>query len=104
MELNPGDLVNLIALGFVHARAGHREEALEIVEQVERQGGSLKEIALVFAALGEIDRAFEYLERAYATSPGDMDLIAVDPSADPLREGPRFAALLEKVGLEAVTP
>lgn len=102
VALEPEDLVSLIGLGFVHAKAGHRQEALEIVTEVERQGGSLKEIALVFAALGEIDRAFAYLERAYETNPGDLDLIAVDPSADPLRDDPRFAALLEKVGLEAV--
>lgn len=67
---------------------------------MEARGGSLKEIALVFAALGELDRAFEYLERAYGVSPGELDLIEVDPSADPLRDDPRFEALLERRGLK----
>ncbi|MEJ2340352.1 MAG: hypothetical protein P8Y15_15880, partial [Gemmatimonadales bacterium] len=54
--------------------------------------------------LGEVDRAFEYLERALATSPGELTLIRVDPSADPLRADPRFDALLEKAGVKLPLP
>lgn len=100
VELEPEDLATLIGLGYVHARAGNRELALELIAETERKGGSLKEIGLVYGALGEIDRAFEYLDRAYALDPAELNLIASDPSADPLREDPRFEALLERLGLK----
>ena len=100
VELEPEDLSTLIGLGFVHGRAGNRDRALELVAETEERGGSLKEIALVYGELGEIDRAFEYLDRAYAQDPAELNLIASDPSADPLRDDPRFETLLEKLGLK----
>ena len=100
IELEPEDLYNLAGLGFVHAQAGNREEALSIAGRVEEQGGSLKEVALIYGALGEIDTAFQYLERAYERDPADLDLLNADPSADPLRDDPRFAEIIERVGLD----
>ena len=99
-QLEPENLTLLIMLGFVHARAGHRTQAIEIAADVERRGGSLKEIALVYAHLGEVDRAFDYLERAYAREPIELANLEADPAADPLRADPRFDALLRKAGLK----
>jgi TolB-like protein/Flp pilus assembly protein TadD len=99
-QLEPENLTLLIMLGFVHARAGHRTQAIEVASDVERRGGSLKEIALVYAQLGEVDRAFDYRERAYVREPIEMANLEVDPSADPLRADPRFDALLRKAGLK----
>ena len=96
-ELDPGDLDVQAGRAFVYARAGDRARALALTDTVERLGGPLKELALVFGQLGEIDRAFEYLEHAYAVSPGELSLIRLDPSADPLRADPRFAALIDRL-------
>jgi TolB-like protein/Tfp pilus assembly protein PilF len=103
VELDPGDLYNAAGLAYANARAGHRDRALELVADVEERGGELtpwSEIAWIYAALGDRDRAFEYLNRAYETRPGSLRLMGVDPSADPLRDDPRFAELLQKLGLE----
>ncbi len=100
VELEPDDLYNLAMLAFVNARAGNRESAIDLAGQVEERGGSLKEVALVYGALGEMNRAFEYLERAYESDPSDMSNLNVDPSADPLRADPRFLELLQRLGLE----
>ena len=62
--------------------------------------GSLKEIALVYGAMGEVDRAFDYLNRSYEKDPSDLRFINVDPSADPLRSDPRFAELIRKLESE----
>ena len=100
VERDTGSLVTRIFLGFVHARAGNRDSALAIATDVEERGGSLKEIALVHAALGDVDRAFEYLERALITNPGDLTALDIDPSADPLRDDPRYRDILRRAGVE----
>ena len=60
----------------------------------------LKELAIVYAELGEMERAFEYLERAYAEDPGSLSYINADPTAGALRSDPRFPPLLQRLGLE----
>ena len=100
VELASDDLYNHAALGLVHARAGNRDRALGIAAQIEKGGGSLKEIALIYGQLGELDRAFEYLERTYQSDPGDLLFLMSDPSADPLRDDPRFDELAERAGLK----
>lgn len=100
VERDPASTSNRIALGFIHARAGNRDSALAIAADVEARGGSLKEIALVHAALGDTDRAFEYLERARERNPGEIGGLDIDPSADPLRDDPRYRDLLRRAGVE----
>lgn len=55
--------------------------------------------AYVYARLGDADRAFEYLERAYEVGSGMLVFLAVHPAFMPLREDPRFDALLKRMGL-----
>jgi hypothetical protein len=55
--------------------------------------------AMLFTALGEKDRAFEQLERAYQQREPGLLFLKVAPWVDPLRSDPRYAALAEKVGL-----
>ncbi len=58
----------------------------------------------MYAALGETDLAMDRLERNYEskTDPSLLIGIAVDPAYDPLRDEPRFQALLERVNLADV--
>ena len=60
----------------------------------------LKEFAIVYGELGDLDRAFEYLDRAYAEDPGNLAYMRTDPTADSLKDDPRFAELMRKLGLE----
>lgn len=52
-----------------------------------------------YAALGELDRAFEWLERDFALRGTELAYLKVSPFFDPLRADPRFHALVEKMGL-----
>ena len=55
--------------------------------------------ALTYAALGEQDRAFEWLERAFAERAPYLTSMKTDPAFDPLRSDPRFDDLMRRVGL-----
>ena len=57
------------------------------------------QIAEVYAYRGEVDRAFEWLERAYAQRDSGLSQIKGDPHFKRLERDPRYAALLEKMHL-----
>ena len=56
-------------------------------------------LAIGYAAVGDRDRAFDSLERAYARHVSLLDLLLVEWRLDPYRSDPRYAELLGKVGL-----
>ena len=60
----------------------------------------LKELAIVYGELGDLDGAFGYLDRAFAEDPGSLTYLRADPTADSLKDDPRFAELIRKLGLE----
>lgn len=56
-------------------------------------------ITIVYIGLGEKDRAFEWLEKAYQERHPHLVNLKVQPVYDPLRSDPRFADLVRRVGL-----
>jgi hypothetical protein len=56
------------------------------------------QIAQGHAWRGEKDQAFAWLDRAYTLHDAGMVRLPYDPGLDPLREDPRFAALVQKRG------
>ena len=85
--------------GFAYAVAGQRAKALKIAEEISRpKGGTPYNIACIYAALGENDRAFEHLESAYYARSPEIVMLKVDPCLDNLRGDPRFQDLLARVG------
>lgn len=57
-------------------------------------------IATIYAALGEKDKAFDALGKAYELRDAWMPFLKADPFMDPLRSDPRFNALLVRLGLD----
>ncbi len=55
-------------------------------------------MASIYAALGDADAAFEWLENAYERRVPALTWIRVDPIFDPLRSDPRFDDLLRRIG------
>jgi hypothetical protein len=90
-------------MGRIHAFSGRLEQALQSLNTLKELSATCyvqsNLIALVFTALGQMDEAFRWLERAYEERDEDLCLLKIDPRFDSLREDPRFHSLLERVGL-----
>jgi tetratricopeptide (TPR) repeat protein len=87
-------------LAYFFAVTGQKEEALELLEELEGSNVRPSEIAAVYAGLGEIDQAFEWLDRTL--EPGELDNFWRHWSASeyvPLRSDPRFQDLLLRMNL-----
>lgn len=90
-------------MGNVYARMERKSEAhatiSKLEEHVKKNGIGRYEIALVYAGLGEPDKAFEWLERSYEARDKGLTYLKIDPCLDPLRSDPRLARLVQRVGL-----
>lgn len=53
-----------------------------------------------YAAMGDIDRAFDSLERAYEARSGGLIYLHLDPGYEPLRSDPRYTELVARIGLK----
>jgi len=86
------------------AALGNREEAEEILRRLEEQAASqyvrAESLAMGYAAVGDTDRAFACLERAFSERSAGLIFLHVDPGYEPLREDPRFGNLVDRVGLK----
>ncbi len=82
---------------------GQREEAEAIMMRLEeesRQHYMRSEIlAMGYAALGAVDQAMVLLERAYQARAAGLIYLHLDPGYAPLRDDPRYADLVGRIGL-----
>ena len=101
----PGDPMSQAGHGWALGLAGRKQEALTILEDLERRrsesyvGGSL--VAGVCVGLGDHDRAISWLEKAAEERDGLMTFVNSLLVSDPLRSDPRFQALLRKINFPA---
>ncbi len=88
----------MVTLAEAYAGAGRREDALRILEEVRGSAIYPLDVASVYAALGEADAAFEWIEKAYEDRDTSITWIRVSSGLDPLRSDPRFDDLLRRIG------
>jgi adenylate cyclase len=93
--------------GMAYAAAGKRPEALQKIKELEAlAGGSLSTahwIAKIYATLNDKEQAFSWLDRGLAT--GALGVFYNDePVWDPIRDDPRFAALVGKMVVPETAP
>jgi serine/threonine protein kinase/tetratricopeptide (TPR) repeat protein len=88
------------SLGFAYAMAGKRNEALGIIDKLQRLAGkryvSGLYFANVYAGLKDNDHAIEYLNKAFDTRHPGLVLIRVEPMFDALRSDERFKQLVKR--------
>ena len=56
-------------------------------------------VAIIYAGLGDKDRAFEFLDRGYEEHSAGMPFLKADPFWDNLRTDPRYEDVLHRMGL-----
>ena len=92
-----------VTLAYALARNGKREYgealALELAEKRELDYVSPVELATLHIALGNTESALDWMQRAYDERRGWMAYLKVHPILDPLRDEPRFQALVARMRL-----
>ena len=90
-------------LGWLLARSGRPAEAEALLTELHAvardQYVSPVPFAILHIGLGNLDTALDWAERAYAERRGWLAYLKVNPIFDPLREHPRFAALVQRMKL-----
>ena len=88
-------------LPIIYALVGRKNEARAILAELENQPDYILPFnhAAIYAALGEKEQAFSWLNRAYRERASGMVQLKVNPVFDNLRDDPRFADLQRRVGL-----
>ena len=93
----------IAALGHAYARAGKRNQANGILDELQKLSAvryvSSYEFAAIYVALGEREQAFQRLERAYKERSFHLINLKVRPDFAPLRPDPRFRDLVRRIGL-----
>lgn len=108
----PDDPARHVLLGRILAGLGRKEEAIaegkRAIELAPESKDAFEgpqyvvDLARVCARVGEKDQALQLLEHSLNTLNGiTIPLMKLDPAWDPLRNDPRFQALIDKYGAKA---
>lgn len=90
-------------LGLAYALAGRKDEANKILNELlelnKQRYVTPAAFANLYIGLGNKDEAFVWLEKAFQERSNYLAYLKVFPILDPLRSDPRFAGLVQRVGL-----
>ncbi|MEM7586403.1 MAG: winged helix-turn-helix domain-containing protein [Acidobacteriota bacterium] len=97
------ETIHRSVLGWTLARAGRREEALDLAREiaaiVARTNGDPYGLAIVYAGLGDNDQAIAALEAAFAQRSPNMVYLRIEPFFEQLQNDPRYQQLRHAAGL-----
>ncbi|MBL7861824.1 MAG: hypothetical protein JNJ65_11735 [Cyclobacteriaceae bacterium] len=103
VTINP-DIISLQGLAHAFAKAGHKVKAREVIERMKKIEGSESAgnsfLGIAYAALGELDTAFEYFNKAMDNNEGY--LLWVKPSViliPGFMQDSRATSLFERLGV-----
>ena len=105
LRLDPTSVQTMGLLGYGYAKTGNTKRATDMAKSLEgnigKMSGAAAGAARVYLGLGDNAKALSLLERAVA----DHDSFFASESLsgnffDPIRNDPRFSAIVAKVGLD----
>jgi tetratricopeptide (TPR) repeat protein len=93
----------LYGLAVTYARAHRMAEARKVIQTLEEYRRNhyypVEFIAVAYANVGEVDKAFEWLDRVFETRSSVWFGLSQGREWEPLRRDPRWAALTKRAGL-----
>lgn len=103
LEVSGQDPDALMKLGISYAHAGDRTRAMHMIAEMRKPTASkyvpFYYIADIYAALGDKEAAFAWLDRALDQHSNSCLLLAIDPAFQGFRSDPRFQQATRKIGL-----
>jgi TolB-like protein/DNA-binding winged helix-turn-helix (wHTH) protein/Flp pilus assembly protein TadD len=90
-------------LGFVYYTVGRKQDGLKVLRNLQNGGSSryvdFYQLAVVYAGMGDRERALRCLEKAYQNRSESMTSIGNDAAFFGMRLDPRYQALVARIGL-----
>ena len=104
VRLSEGDAWMKGSLAYAYAASGRKDLAAGLLKELQENAPASGyrrsyPIALAYVGLGDKDRAFEFLDKAYDERDSLLGVLGSDHLFDPLHSDPRWPALLRKIGV-----
>ncbi len=100
-ELSRGNSEAIALIGYSLAKAERRDEARAVLDELLKLSKTRYvppyNFALVYNALGESEKALDYLEKGFAEKDVRMVFLKVEPKWNNLRSEPRFIELMRRM-------
>jgi TolB-like protein/Flp pilus assembly protein TadD len=101
--LSGGNSETVSMIGYTFTRLGDRQHAQAALEELQARAAARYvppfNIAMIYNGLGERDKTFEWLEKAYADRDVRLTFLKVERKWDALRSEPRFVSLAGRMAL-----
>lgn len=90
------------ALGYVYALKKMKADADDCLRKLEAHQDTVDgySVALIYAAVGNKDKAFRYLESAKNDRSSSIIFLKIDPRLESLHSDPRFISLVKQIRLD----
>ncbi len=103
VELSKGVPAAMSGLAYAYASAGRKREAEEILTKLTKRSAEryipAYDFAVVYAGLGDREKVFEWLEKAYLERSSWLVHVKWDERFERYRSDPRFTHLLRRIGV-----
>lgn len=103
LQNEPANQFALRDAGIAYAKLGRRDKAEEMINrfrEIEKtQYVPTSRIACIYGALGDMDKAFAELTKAFEARDWELYRSNVEPYMNPFRGDPRFVELVKKLNL-----
>src|SRR5262249_31285316 len=102
-RLDPESKFIAALLCHAYATSGRKEQAQRLLPDLIQQANQVNldpvQVGLIYSALGDKDRAFLWLEKAYQIRSENLLFLKLDPKFDSIRPDTRYADLLRRLKL-----